>query len=254
LITVFFIGSGRLAQNLANAFTKIDIQMVGVWSRDSLHANAFGYQFNIPVVDDLACIPPDCDLYIYAVSDNAVEEVSKKVSVKGICIHCSGMLGIDSIKFEGEFGAFWPIQTLSKDYYVSFENVPICIESKSKKAQNLLMNLATLISAKPILVSEKQRQQLHLSAVMVNNFTNHLYILTKDYLEEHGQSFEFLKPLINETTDKILKIDPKNAQTGPAIRKDFSTIHSHQLLLENNPELLLIYNALTNSILNQNKS
>jgi len=50
----------------------------------------------------------------------------------------------------------------------------------------------------------------------VNNFTNHMYTIAYDLCEEHNVPFDILKPLILETSDKIKKLTPKDAQTGPA--------------------------------------
>ena len=42
-----------------------------------------------------------------------------------------------------------------------------------------------------------------------------------------------LKPLINETVNKIHKLDPVESQTGPARRNDQSIIEMHVKMLEN---------------------
>ena len=42
-----------------------------------------------------------------------------------------------------------------------------------------------------------------------------------------------LKPLIKETADKIHYLNPKEAQTGPAVRFDQKTIKAHEDFLTN---------------------
>jgi len=90
---------------------------------------------------------------------------------------------------------------------------------------------------------------LHLTGVIVNNFTNHLLALSHQVSKEKGFSFELLRPLINETVKKAFEIDPIAAQTGPAVRFDQNTINLHiHRLKEYSPELADIYKALTLSI------
>jgi predicted short-subunit dehydrogenase-like oxidoreductase (DUF2520 family) len=173
--------------------------------------------------------------------------------VKGIVVHCSGMESILVLKKHKQTGVFWPIQTFSDNYYANFFNSPICIESKDANDLRILEFVSDKIGANTILVSEIQRQQLHLSAVLVNNFTNHLFVLAQKFLKENDLPFEILKPLIHETVSKLEILSPSLAQTGPALRNDLGTLQKHQELLAHCPGLLSIYKQLSESIL-QNKS
>ena len=80
----------------------------------------------------------------------------------------------------------------------------------------------------------EQRKILHIAAVFVCNFANHLYQIGNHLCEANGISFNLLKPLIIETANKINDLSPKEAQTGPAIRGDVKTMQQHVALLENN--------------------
>jgi len=253
VFSVFIIGTGRLAKNLANAFKKNGIELKGVYSKTLSHAKEFSTLFKIPCIADLADIPADCDVYILAVSDQAIEEVSNQLEVKGIVVHCSGMESITVLNKHKQTGVFWPIQTFSNNYYANFSNNPICIESNDANDLSVLEFLSDKIGANAIFVSEIQRQQLHLSAVLVNNFTNHLFVLAQKFLEENDLPFEILKPLIHETVSKLEMLSPSLAQTGPALRNDLGTLQKHQELLAHHPSLLSIYKLLSESIL-QNKS
>jgi predicted short-subunit dehydrogenase-like oxidoreductase (DUF2520 family) len=93
---------------------------------------------------------------------------------------------------------------------------------------------------------------LHLAAVFVNNFSNHLFTLTKDLLKSKELPFDVLKPIIQETALKIMEMDPALAQTGPAKRGDTVSLNIHRSLLKDETQLLNLYNILTESI--QNKS
>jgi predicted short-subunit dehydrogenase-like oxidoreductase (DUF2520 family) len=96
-------------------------------------------------------------------------------------------------------------------------------------------------------INSNQREQLHLSAVFVNNFVNYLYQVGNDLLLKNSLSFDLLKPLIKETANKIESLNPPDSQTGPAKRNDLKTIKNHLHLLEDSPHKEL-YQKLTNAI------
>ena len=65
--------------------------------------------------------------------------------------------------------------------------------------------------------------------------------------------FDLLKPLILETVNKAIELGPENSQTGPAVRNDLYTIEKHLELLSFSPELKLIYESITKSIISYYK-
>jgi len=97
-----------------------------------------------------------------------------------------------------------------------------------------------------------QRKALHVAAVFVCNFTNHLYQIGETICEENQLSFDLLKPLILETADKIQTLSPSEAQTGPAKRNDTTTINSHLNFLKDENQIN-IYKTLTKSIIDNGK-
>ena len=98
--------------------------------------------------------------------------------------------------------------------------------------------------------SDDQRLKLHLAAVIVNNFTNHLYALAADYCDNEQIDFKMLQPLIEETALRLREHLPRDVQTGPAIRKDMITIDKHLRILSEHPALKKIYLQMTDSIMN----
>jgi hypothetical protein len=58
--------------------------------------------------------------------------------------------------------------------------------------------------------------------------------------------------LILETAEKVLRLSPKDAQTGPAKRNDISTIDAHESFLSDENQST-IYKILTQSIQNHGK-
>jgi predicted short-subunit dehydrogenase-like oxidoreductase (DUF2520 family) len=131
---------------------------------------------------------------------------------------------------------------------VDFSNIPFCIDAVKKEDRILLQELAQLLSEKVFVITDEQRAVLHVAAVFVNNFSNHLFRIGEEILKDHEMSFELLLPLIRETVNKLDSLSPEEAQTGPAIRGDQTTIRRHLKLLKSYPEYQEIYRMLSEGI------
>ncbi|MEO8534019.1 MAG: Rossmann-like and DUF2520 domain-containing protein [Flavobacterium sp.] len=251
MIRITLIGSGNVAQHLIKAFTKSDlIEIVQVFSRKK--ENLLHLLDSDKIITDYSTLKKS-DLYIIAVSDNAILEVSNQLPFKGqLVVHTSGTASLDSLDSKNRRGVFYPLQTFSKNKEIDFSEIPFCLEAENETDFKLLETVARSISKAVFAISSEQRKALHVSAVFVNNFTNHLYQIGQEICEEHQVPFEILKPLIQETAEKIKTLNPADAQTGPAKRSDSSTIEAHldYLTTENQKN---IYKILTQSIQNNGK-
>ncbi|MBK9012867.1 MAG: DUF2520 domain-containing protein [Saprospiraceae bacterium] len=112
----------------------------------------------------------------------------------------------------------------------------------------LLTTLAEQISDHVYCINDEKRATLHLAAVFVNNFTNHLFSIGEIILKPADLPFEMLLPLIRETVTKLDDGPPAAMQTGPAVRHDEATIQRHLRQLKDQPELETIYRILTKNI------
>jgi predicted short-subunit dehydrogenase-like oxidoreductase (DUF2520 family) len=229
MISVLLVGKGNVASHLKTAFLNADTIRVTQISSRQLE------------------IIPKADITIIAVSDDAITEVSSKIK-NDFVVHTSGSVAMNDLKNNSRKGIFYMLQTFSKDKIVDFSEVPFCLEAEHIEDYKLLEKLAKSIGKKIYSISSKQRKTLHLAAVFVNNFTNHLYKIGNDICKENKVPFEILQPLIKETASKIEHLSPKEAQTGPAIRNDKKTIQNHLNLLDQNQQK--IYKTLTKSIQN----
>ena len=251
MIKVVLIGSGNVAQHLIQAFAKSkEIEVIQVFSRQKetsiplLDSNRITTDFN-----DLA----EADLYIIAVSDDAISKVSSELPFKNrLVVHTSGSVPIESLDNKNRRGIFYPLQTFTKNKAVDFSQIPICLESETETDFELLEKVAQSISNNAFKSNEKQRKALHISAVFVNNFVNEMYRIGNEICEENKVPFEILKPLILETVNKVMTLSPAAAQTGPAKRNDTQTIEAHLEFLSNENHST-IYKILTQSIQNNGK-
>ncbi|PWH82734.1 DUF2520 domain-containing protein [Algibacter marinivivus] len=246
MISVVLLGAGNVATHLFKGFDKTSEVSVIQWYNRSIHAIK-PYANSVDITDDLNDLK-DADIYILAVSDDVISEVSKNLPFDDkLVVHTSGSVSVYDLDMKHKRGVLYPLQSFSKSAEMDFANVPICIETIDKKSYPLLKKIAVSLGSPTKRINSDQRRVLHLAAVFVNNFTNQLYRIGHEITESEGAEFDLLKPLILETAKKIQEMSPFKAQTGPAKRNDKKTIKKHLKQLENEQHKA-IYELLTDSI------
>jgi predicted short-subunit dehydrogenase-like oxidoreductase (DUF2520 family) len=146
------------------------------------------------------------------------------------------------------YGSLYPLQTFSKEIIIDFKKIPVFIEGNSKNTEQKLFEIASLLSNWIESASIEKRSTLHLAATFGCNFVNHLYAISQNILKEADLSFDYIKPLIEETARKACETNPYIAKTGPAKRKDEDVMNFHLKKLENNKINSVLYKMLSDSI------
>ncbi len=253
-LKVVIIGAGNVGYHLALAIDSCEnAQVTQIVSRNRNEALPLAELCNCNAADSLTYIDMDADVYIFCIHDNALLDVIANAELLHLTnrfiAHTSGSLPMSILnKFSSNYGVFYPLQTFSKQKNVSLSNCPFLIESSSTKNTKILQNLAEQISDNYKICSSEQRTLYHLNAVIVNNFTNYLFVLAEEYCKKQNLDFELLKPLILETIDKLNYGSANEMQTGPAKRDNHEIIKSHQHLLANEAELLSVYDMFSKLI------
>ena len=243
---ITIIGSGNVAQHLIKAFTKSElVEIVQVYSRKKEALSSL-IEFD-KITSDFEELQ-ESDLYIIAVSDKAIADVSRQLPFQNrIVVHTSGAASLDVLDAKNRKGVFYPLQTFSKNKEIDFSIIPLCLEAENTFDFRVLETVAKSVSNAVFAINSDQRKALHVAAVFVNNFTNHLYHIGQEICEEHQVPFEILRPLIQETAEKINTLNPVDAQTGPAKRNDLVTIDAHLAYLTSENQKN-IYKLITQSI------
>ncbi len=251
---IVIIGAGNVGYHLGIKLHQVGEEVVQVFSRKHQKASKLAQEINTVPISSLAQISQEADLYILSVHDSAIKEVAAQLPVQGVSgkliAHTSGSTPISIFEGTGisRYGVFYPLQTFSISKKPDFNNIPFCIDANNSDDLNLLIKLASRISQNVNKINDRQRAMLHIAAVFVNNFSNHLFHIGNHLLEQEGMDMDLLLPLIQETVNKIKNNKPKNMQTGPALRNDESTLDKHLEMLEKYPGYQKIYRLLTKSI------
>jgi len=245
-----FIGAGNLATHLATTLNKKAGRVIQVYSRTEDSARALAQKLDASYTTSTKELTRDADIYFVALKDSVVSELLSKIDFHNkLVVHCSGSLPIEVLKdFSSNYGVLYPLQTFSRMRKVDFNQIPVFIESNNPDNEEILTKLADKISESVTTMDSAHRKSLHIAAVFACNFVNHLYTLAADFLGSQNIPFGVLHPLILETAKKAQEMNPKDAQTGPAVRFDETIINDHLKILEKYPEKQALYNLISRSI------
>ena len=256
-LRIALVGSGNVATAMGLELKAKGALIVQVFSKNIQKAKLLGRQMGAAsCIADLNELTTAADVYLVAVRDDVLPEVAAHFSgglYKGkIIFHTSGSQPSKVFeKCEGWAGVIYPLQTFTKGYLQPiWDKVPLFIEPANVKSLPHLKRIARLLSNKQRVIAFEKRIQLHLAAVFINNFTNHLLKLGDDVLRQQNLELKDFEALIGQTVEKALKIGPAKSQTGPARRKDKNTIKKHLDLLKAHAPARKVYQLFSTAILN----
>ncbi len=248
---VVIVGSGNVATVLGRLIKKAGHQIMQVLSRDAEHAKALATELESGFADYNGIIEQNADIYIIAVKDSALYELNKFFNVGNkLVLHTAGSISKDVLQsVSTNYGVLYPLQTLRKEMDAA-TTIPLLIDGNSNEAMALIEDFARTLSDTICKAGDEERLKLHVAAVIVSNFTNHLYALAEDFCEKEKIDFNMLVPLIQETANRVATHSPAAVQTGPALRNDVFTLDKHLRLLAAYPKLKYLYLKFTESIMN----
>ncbi len=255
-MNIVILGSGNIATVFTRLLHKAGHQIGQIYSRNAAAASELAYEVDTESANYLSLIKKDADAYLLAVPDSAVPELAAELYLPDkVVAHCGATLPLQLLeKVTVHHGVLYPLQSISKNA-ISLPEIPVFYDGATEKARNVLYELAASISGSvPQTASDDERLKLHIAAVFVNNFVNHMYTLAADFCKQEGVDFKKLLPLIQETTHRIEQQPPAMLQTGPAIRNDSATIKKHLQALSGYPQLVRLYESITQSIQSGSKS
>src|SRR5690606_5267632 len=165
-------------------------------------------------------ILPHADVYIFAVKDDVLSHISLPFSlVNSAVIHCSGTSALDILQDKSpHLGVIWPLYSILKDNVDNIDNIPLIIDYTTTKAQHIISQLSNDIAHNNTYhLNADKRKIMHLNAVLVNNFTNHILTIAEHITQENNLPFDVLHPIIAQTFQNAITHSPSLLQTGPAI-------------------------------------
>ena len=247
-LTYSIIGAGNVAHYFGTMLFRSGAKCKSICARNIDKAKELASIIKADNVSDISSVSDDVDLIIIAVSDDAIIEVSQNISLsKSILVHTSGNMPLSVLqKCADSCGVLYPLQSIRSSNFEKNENVPLLIEATNEKVQKKIIEFASLISQEYHIITSEQRKKIHLVAVLLNNFVNHLGVLSEDILNKHDLKLDLLLPLLDKTIEQIKSGQAFKSQTGPAIRGDQMTMDDH--IGQLNIHERALYKALSESI------
>lgn len=251
---IVFIGAGNVATHLAKAMSAAGHSIVQIWSRDISHAAECATMTGAAATDKLDKIDKSADLYIIAVPDDHISEISAQLPiVSGIVLHTSGSVPLEAIKQQRR-GVLWFPHSFVKGTEMSYDNLQCCYEGSSADVESSLQTLLDGVALNSYRLDSTQRRWAHLASVVTNNFCHALNTLGEQIMNQHDMDFAMLRPLILSTAERAMQPNLAARQTGPAARHDEKTMQAHRQMLESMPEAQKAYEALSKLIQSFQKS
>ena len=268
------IGAGRLGASLALALRSRGATLLSFTARSSAgRARAEAWLGSRAVADVAAVAASGADLYIIAVPDQALPDVSESLGAalaetggcpRPVVLHTSGATSVTVLRPCEEAGAatlvFHPLQTFSEPVTGStrFAGAAVAITPSKPPgdgpAARLGFAVARALGARPFLLPDDKRGLYHAAATFACN-----YLVTLEYHAEQlfvsaglpaDEALELFLPLVRATVENIADHGPVGALTGPLSRGDARTVAGHlQALAKDAPHLLPLYRALGSATL-----
>lgn len=247
---VVVIGGGNTATNFIYNCENRGIEILGIFCKSYNRTLKLARQFNCEALTSVCKVPP-ADLYLIAVSDSAIAEVAERLEFdNGLVVHTSGSTHLNVLTPHFKHaGVIYPLQSLTQKEPIDFGDVPLLIEASDDYSKGQIELFAGALSKVVRNINSEERRKMHLSAVVVNNFVNHLYALMRDFAETEDLDTKLLEPLMRLTLERAIRLDPREIQTGPARRNDMHIINEHLRLLNGkHGRLSGVYEFLSNSL------
>ena len=246
------VGYGRLARHLAPALSQAGLSINQWCIRNKIYHDKIKVRYGISPVEKVEQLNDESDLILLMISDTAIYDVSRKIpEMSSIICHTSGMTPLE-IMPQHLSGIFYPLNTFNGKENEWDEATPIFIHTRDPEILTALTSVANKISDQVQPISPNDLQIVHLAAVISQNFSNHLIAQAERLLTAHGLERILIHPLLRTMIRNLDENPASLSQTGPAIRKDRSTIKRQLEILQDHPDLKKIYALITASI--QNKS
>ncbi|MBU3676217.1 MAG: DUF2520 domain-containing protein [Chitinophagaceae bacterium] len=247
---IVLLGSGNLSTFYGHRFQAAGHDIVQVLSPDVEHAQALAKQLGCEAASNYAALNLDADMYVLGVRDDVLYTLAQTLQLPNkLVIYGAGAVPLNALSNISErLICLWCLFSIQKNNLPTQRHFPVVYNVSNSNDLALAKSLAHLLSDATYALNDAQKTKTHACAVLVNNFTNHLYTMAHELMRESNIDFALLHPIILDTAQRATQFPPQQLQTGPALRNDLHTIHEHLELLSNHKNYQAVYDAMSASI------
>ena len=260
-----FIGIGVLGKGLALALAQRGYRVAAAHSRraDSSQWLA-GRLPGCRVFQSAQDLSDATGVVFITTPDSVISEVAHAVNWRPgqAVVHCCGAASTELLEPAAEkgalTGAFHPFQTFAglddpADTVDRLSGVSFAVAGNGWLPE-YLSGLARDLGGRPVSISDGDRPLYHAAAVLGCGYLVALLQAAVDMWQEIGfspeEAIQALYPLSRATLDNVAQRGCMEAATGPVVRGDTATLHSHlESLFQRLPDLVPLYGSLVKASL-----
>lgn len=243
MTSIGIIGTGNVGFHLLKLLSARGTYSLEIYGRNSERCAELAKQFRAKACssfNDFAA-----ELIFVCVPDEAIHSVVAELPKSKSVILTAGTSDLSSLN-RPHSGVFYPMQTFSASDEIQAKDYPIFVTATDEQLLTELERIGQSINKTTTRITDHDRLMYHITAVWVNNFSNHLLYQAQQFCQQHALDWSLFFPLIDETIEKMKATGPFHAQTGPARRTDNQTISRH--LEQLSEQQRAFYQLFTDSI------
>lgn len=254
-LSISLVGAGAWGLNLLKNLIRAHLTIHQVVVRDISRFHQVAPFFSeTQTITDLSQLQPT-DILFIVTPDDVIGDIARylpdKVREKSLVVHCAGSVSMDVVsEYCERAGVLYPLQTFTRGRQIELTNVPFFVEATQLADEDLLIRIAKFWSNRVEIMTSDDRLRLHCGAVFASNFVNHCVSLADHVIADIEADFRVYLPLLKEVVAKLEVLPPDDAQTGPAVRADYSTMSKHldMLVMSGQESIASVYTKLNQSI------
>ena len=242
------LGTGNVAYALAQTLRESGRTILQVWGRSEEAARKLGSFLHIPFTSQIDQLDAHADAYIICVKDDAIASVAAQFPFANKpLIHTAGTVSIDVLSAYSRFPAVWWImQSIQKN--TTLLGAPSVIDFLEKELEEPLHDLAGTLRGEVVQLDIDRRKKLHLTAVMLANFSQYLGGRVIEFAEKNELPAHLLYPIMRNVLHQVMEGKGLEHLTGPARRNDEQVMQQQLELLGDETDLKELYAVFSRQI------
>src|SRR5688572_9924724 len=144
---VVIVGTGNVATVLGKVIQNAGHKIMQVLGRNEHNAKMLADIFGCQSGNDIATAYQDADVYLFAISDNALHHLYQNVHLGNkLVVHTAGSVSKDVLNnISRNYGVIYPMQSLNKEA-VELPKIPLLIDGNSSQTTTYIEKFAQTLS------------------------------------------------------------------------------------------------------------